>query len=166
MSFLSEKSSSILMIILGIIAILFPMISTETIGFLSGIIFILIAVAFISSGIAELIITKYFGVIYLIFGILSLIAAYYLIFDPAFVSGLIGLIIYIFGFMLILLGIVGLFMGPFSIMGVITLIYGLVTLIISYYMNDPRILGTVVGIWLLISGIVSLFTDNKEYIEV
>lgn len=166
MSFLSEKSSSILMIILGIIAILFPMISTETIGFLSGIIFILIAVAFISSGIAELIITKYFGVIYLIFGIISLIAAYYLIFDPAFVSGLIGLIIYIFGFMLILLGIVGLFMGPFSIMGVITLIYGLVTLIISYYMNDPRILGTVVGIWLLISGIVSLFTDNKEYIEV
>ncbi|MBE6486158.1 MAG: hypothetical protein E7Z85_04865 [Methanosphaera stadtmanae] len=166
MSFLSEKSSSILMIILGIIAILFPMISTETIGFLSGIIFILIAVAFISSGIAELIITKYFGVIYLIFGILSLIAAYYLIFDPAFVSGLIGLIIYIFGFMLILLGIVGLFMGPFSIMGVITLIYGLVTLIISYYMNDPRILGTVVGIWLLISGIVSLFTDNKEYIDV
>jgi uncharacterized membrane protein HdeD (DUF308 family) len=154
------------MIILGIIAILFPMISTETIGFLSGIIFILIAVAFISSGIAELIITKYFGVIYLIFGILSLIAAYYLIFDPAFVSGLIGLIIYIFGFMLILLGIVGLFMGPFSIMGVITLIYGLVTLIISYYMNDPRILGTVVGIWLLISGIVSLFTDNKEYIDV
>ena len=166
MSFLSEKSSSILMIILGIIAILFPMISTETIGFLSGIIFILIAVAFISSGIAELIITKYFGVIYLIFGIISLIAAYYLIFDPAFVSGLIGLIIYIFGFMLILLGIVGLFMGPFSIMGVITLIYGLVTLIISYYMNDPRILGTVVGIWLLISGIVSLFTDNKEYIDV
>jgi len=166
MSFLSEKSSSILMIILGIIAILFPMISTETIGFLSGIIFILIAVAFISSGIAELIITKYFGVIYLIFGILSLIAAYYLIFDPAFVSGLIGLIIYIFGFMLILLGIVGLFMGPFSIMGVITLIYGLVTLIISYYLNDPRILGTVVGIWLLISGIVSLFTDNKEYIDV
>ena len=107
MSFLTEKSKSILMIILGIIALIFPLISTEAIGFISGMMFILIGVSFIISGIAELIITKYFGLIYLIMGILSIIAAYYLIFDPAFVSGLIGLIIYIFGLMLIIIGIFG-----------------------------------------------------------
>lgn len=166
MSFLTEKSKSILMIILGIIALIFPLISTEAIGFISGMMFILIGVSFIISGIAELIITKYFGLIYLIMGILSIIAAYYLIFDPTFVSGLIGLIIYIFGLMLIIIGIFGLFMGPLSIFGVITLIYGFATLIIAYYINDPKILGYVVGIWLLISGILSLFTDNKEYIDV
>lgn len=165
-SFLSEKSSAILLIILGIIALLFPMLSTGTIGFLSGIVFIMLAAAFIVAGISELIITKYFGLLYIIFGILCIFFAYYLIFDPAFVSGIIGFIIYIFGLLLIVLGIIAFLMGPLGIMGIVTLLYGFLTIIVAYLVNDPKLLGTMVGLWLLISGILSLFTDNKGYIDV
>ena len=166
-SFLSEKFSSIIMIILGIIALLFPMISTETIGFISGIVIILLAAAFIVAGIAELIITKYFGLIYLIFAVLCMIFAYYLIFNPTFVSGVIGLMIYLFGIMLVVLGILLFFTGPIGIVGIVTILYGFLTLILGYFLNDPKILGTVIGIWLLIAGIMSLFTGkDKDYVDV
>ena len=165
-SFLSGKSGSIIMIILGIIALMYPMVSTGAIGFISGLAFILLAAAFLVRGIEELIITKYFGLIYIIFAILSVLVAYYFIFDPAFVSGFIGFSVYLFGILLVILGIVTFFAGPLGIMGAITLIYGFLTLILAVFINDPKILGTLVGLWLLISGIVSLFTDNRDYIDV
>lgn len=166
-SFLSERFGSIIMIILGIVALLFPMISTATIGFISGIVVILLAAGFIVAGISELIITKYFGLIYIIFGILSMIFAYYLIFDPAFVSGMIGFMIYLFGLILIVLGLIWFIIGPLGIVGIVTLLYGLITIFVGFFVNDPKILGTLIGLWLLIAGIVSLFEDkNKGYIDV
>ena len=165
-NFLNEKFSSIIMIILGIIALIFPMFSTEAIGFLSGIAFILLAAAFLVAGITKLTLTKYFGLLYIIYGILCVLLAYYLIFDPTFVSGFIGFTTYLFGLLLILLGIIGFFMGPLGIIGMFTLLYGFLTVIVAYFINDPKVLGTFIGIWLLISGLVSLFTDNKDYIVV
>lgn len=165
-SFLSEKFSSIIMIILGIIALLFPMISTETIGFISGIVVILLAAGFIIAGISELILTKYFGLMYIILGILSIIFAYYLIFDPAVVSGIIGFMIYIFGLILIFLGLCWFLIGPLGIVGIVTLIYGFITVLVGFYVNDPRILGTLIGIWLLISGILSLFTGKAKELDI
>ena len=50
---LNGKVSPIIMIILGIIALVFPMFSTETICFISGIIFILLAAGFLIAGISE-----------------------------------------------------------------------------------------------------------------
>ncbi|MDO5824769.1 MAG: DUF308 domain-containing protein [Methanosphaera sp.] len=161
-----EKYSSIILIILGIIALLFPMISTEAIGFLSGIVIILLAAGFIIAGISELILTKYFGLIYIIFGILAMIFACYLIFDPAFVSGMVGLMVYLFGILLIALGIILFFIGPIGIVGIITLLYGILTVIVGFFINDPKILGTLIGLWLLILGITSLFTKKEDYIDV
>ena len=74
--------------------------------------------------------------------------------------------IYIFGILLIALGIILFFIGPLGILGIITLIYGILTIIVGYFINDPRILGTLIGLWLLIFGISSLFLDNKDYIDV
>lgn len=165
-SFLREKLSAILMIILGIIALLFPMFSTETVGFISGIVFILLAAAFIVAGISELVITKYFGLLYILYGIICVLFAYYLIFDPAFVSGVLGFLTYVFGILLIVLGIIAFIVGPLGIIGLTTLLYGFLTVVVAYLVNDPKILGTMIGIWLLISGILSLFTDNKGYIDV
>ena len=153
---ISEKYSSIIMIILGIIALLFPMLSTGAIGFMSGIVLILLAAGFIIAGISELILTKYYGLAYIILGILSMVLACCFIFNPALVSGILGFMIYIFGILLIALGI----------LGIITLIYGILTIIVGYFINDPRILGTLIGLWLLIFGISSLFLDNKDYIDV
>ncbi|RAP53260.1 MAG: hypothetical protein BZ137_07165 [Methanosphaera sp. rholeuAM130] len=161
-----EKYSSIILIILGIIALLFPMISTEAIGFLSGIVIILLAAGFIVAGISELILTKYFGLIYIIFGILAMIFACYLIFDPAFVSGMVGLMVYLFGILLIALGIILFFIGPIGMVGIITLLYGILTVIVGFFINDPKILGTLIGLWLLILGITSLFTKKEDYIDV
>lgn len=163
---ISEKYSSIIMIILGIIALLFPMLSTGAIGFMSGIVLILLAAGFIIAGISELILTKYYGLAYIILGILSMVLACCFIFNPALVSGILGFMIYIFGILLIALGIILFFIGPLGILGIITLIYGILTIIVGYFINDPRMLGTLIGLWLLIFGISSLFLDNKDYIDV
>jgi len=163
--FLNEKLTPILMIILGIISLLFPMVSTQTIGIMSGIAFMLLSIGFIINGISEIMMTRYFGLIRVIYGIICAIFAYYLMFNPAFVSGFIGLSTYIFGILLIILGLISLFMGPIAILGIVTVIYGFLTVILAYMINDPKILGSVIGVWLLISGILSLFT-KKDYIDV
>lgn len=160
-SFLKEKLSPIIMIILGIIALLYPIFSVETLGFLNAVLFVFLAAGFIVAGITELTITKYFGFLYILCAIICMIFTYYLIFDPAFVSGLVGFMIYVFGFLLIFLGTMEFIIGPIGIMGIITFIYGFLTIILAYLVNDPKILGTLVGLWLIVSGIVSLFADKE-----
>ena len=157
----SDKLSPILMIIFGIIALAFPMISTEAIGFVSGIAIMLIAIAFLVIGISDLMKGDSFGIIYIILAILYGILAYYLIFSPAFVAGLMGLLVYLFGITLIVLGTIWFITGPIRILSLFTILYGFLTLIIAYFLKDPKLLGVAIGIWLIITGITTLvYGDN------
>ena len=74
--------------------------------------------------------------------------------------------VYLFGILLIALGIILFFIGPIGIVGIITLLYGILTVIVGFFINDPKILGTLIGLWLLILGITSLFTKKEDYIDV
>lgn len=157
----SDKLSPILMIIFGIIALAFPLVSTEAIGFVSGIAVMLIAIAFLVLGISELTKGDSFGIIYIILAILYGILAYYLIFSPAFVAGLMGLLVYLFGITLIVLGTIWFITGPIRILSLFTILYGFLTLIVAYFLKDPKLLGITIGLWLIITGITTLvYRDN------
>ncbi len=165
---LNERSTAILMIIIGVIALAFPLISTATIGIIAGGIVLILAIGLLVRGIAEYGYNKMMSIVNIFFAILCLIFAYELIFDPAFVSAIIGVLIYVFGFLLVVLGVIGLISGsgfaPFSLIGLTTLIFGIITIIVGLYIQDPRVLGTIIGIWLIVSGFLSLFTNKDNNI--
>lgn len=166
-----DKITAILMIIVGIIALAFPMVSTATIGLLLGFIFLLVAIGLFIKGGMELPISRILGICSIIVAIICLLFSYELIFNPSVVSAFISIIIYIIGAILIVFGIFALITGnffkPFSAIGISTIIFGLLTIIIGIFIKDPRTLGALIGVWLIISGILSLFSDKeKSYIDV
>ncbi len=171
LSFLDDKTTAVIMIILGIIALAFPMISTQTIGVLTGIIVLILAIGLLISGIAEISVSRFMAIISIIISLLCMIFSHQLIFNPALVSSIIGIIVYLFGFILILIGIIALLSGsyfaPFSIIGITTILFGIITLLVGVFVRNPSVLGTIIGIWLIVSGLLSLFSDKeKSYIDI
>lgn len=171
LSFLNEKTTAAIMIILGIIALIFPMISIKSIGLSSGFIVLLIAVGLLISGLAQISVSKLYGVLSILFSVICIAFAHQLMFNPALVSSLINFIVYLVGFIMIVIGILALFSGsvfkPFSLIGITTIVFGIITIITGIFINDPKILGFIIGIWLIVSGIVSLVADkNKNYIDI
>ena len=170
MDLMNERNSAILMIIIGIIALAFPTTPVATLGIILAIIVFLIAIALIIRGAIEFSNTRLLGGASIILGILCLILGYELAFNPPFVANLISVIIYILGLLIIIAGVASLVMGrftAFSAVGLSTILFGIITILVGFFVNDPRILGGVIGVWLIISGVLSLFTDpNKNYIDV
>ncbi|RAP47784.1 MAG: hypothetical protein BZ135_01525 [Methanosphaera sp. rholeuAM6] len=165
LSFFNGKNNAIIMIILGIIALVFPLISTGTIGVLIGAIVLILAISLMINGIFQLSVSRLYGIFSILFGLLCLIFAYQLIFNPAVVSAIIGIIIYLFGILLIIIGIISI-LGPFRLIGITTIIFGIITLLVGSSVQDPKVLGTIIGIWLIISGIIALFDKDNGYIDV
>jgi len=171
MSFLSDNLNAIVMLLLGIIAICFPLVSTATLGIFIGIIFLFVAVLLFISGSAELAVSRVLGLFSIVLALLCIVFSYYLIFNPATVSLLISIVIYLIGFFTLVSGILGLIGGryyePFSLMGLTTIVFGLLYIIVGAFVRDPVVLGVLIGLWLIISALADLFVDNsKNYIDV
>ena len=171
LSFLNEKTTAVIMIVLGILALAFPMISTGTIGILTGVIVLILAIGLLISGIAELSVSKFMAVLSIIMSLICIVFAHQLIFNPALVSSIIGILVYLLGFILIIIGIIALLSGsyfaPFSIIGLTTIIFGIITILTGVFVRDPSVLGSIIGIWLIVSGLLSLFSDKeKSYIDI
>lgn len=164
------------MIILGLIALLFPIVSTQTIGILTGLIVLLVGIGLLIGGFISLSESKIFGIVSILFAFLCFIFAYNLMFKPAVVSGLLSFIIYILGFILIVMGIIAILQASqfnqYKGVGIITLIFGIVTIVVGMFVHNPAVLGTLIGLWLIISGLTSLFGkkekvyNNNDYIDV
>ena len=98
-----NKVSGILSIILGLIFIIFPILS-------SGLVSVMIGVSLLFLGIAS-ILTE-FSAFNIIVGILAIIFGLLFIFNIDALSFLLGIQFYIIGIIIILIGVVGLFSGP------------------------------------------------------
>lgn len=171
LSFLNDKTTPVIMIILGILALAFPMISTQTIGVLTGVIVLILAIGLLINGIATIGVSRLMSILSMVMGLLCILFAYQLIFNPALVSSLLGIMVYILGFLLLLIGLIALISGsyfaPFSIIGITTIIFGFITIIAGAVVRNPSVLGTIIGIWMIVSGLLSLFTDKeKSYIDI
>ncbi|WP_455644874.1 DUF308 domain-containing protein [Methanosphaera sp.] len=166
-----ENRQGVIMILLGLIALLFPVASIQTIGIITGLLFLIIAVILFISGATEIIVSRSLAFTSIILAVLCIIFSWLLMFNPAVVSTIISIIIYILGILMIIFGVINLITGqffkPFSMMGLTSMIFGILFIILGIFLRNPVYLGVIVGLWLIISGILSIFGDNDvNYIDV
>ncbi len=165
------NEGGILSIILGVIALIFPLITGMAIGVVSGFLILIIAIWLLVAGVHELKFNPGWGVIVLICAIAVLLLSFDLIFNPSSIGPFVSVISYIIGGILVFFGIMTIISNkgykPITLIGVTTIIFGFLYIILGYYMNNPVNLGILIGLWLVITGVISLLgEDRKGYIDI
>ena len=158
-----QTTISIIAIILGIIIIAFPMLGVIAASDILGLSVLLLAIFLLANGVSEVEYNTTRGLINTILGIIMLIISLGLIFNPSIFAFLTALTIYLAGIFLIIIGliiIVGNRDNKYGFwMGILGIVLGVIYIILGTYINNPLILGSLIGIWLLVTGILNLL-DN------
>ena len=158
-----QTTISIIAIILGILIIAFPMLGVIAASDILGLSVLLLAIFLLANGVSEVEYNITRGLINTILGILMLIISLGLIFNPSIFAFLTALTIYLAGIFLIIIGliiIVGNRDNKYGFwMGILGIVLGVIYIILGTYINNPLILGSLIGIWLLVTGILNLL-DN------
>mgnify|MGYP003287504356 FL=1 len=158
-----QTTISIIAIILGIIIIAFPMLGVITAADILGLSVLLLAIFLLANGVSEVEYNTTRGLINTILGIIMLIISLGLIFNPSIFAFLTALTIYLAGIFLIIIGliiIVGNRDNKYGFwMGILGIVLGVIYIILGTYIKDPLILGSLIGIWLLVTGVLNLL-DN------
>ena len=157
---MKNKFVSLLAIILGIIIIAFPMIGVIGTSSLIGLSVLLISIYLLVVGVAIIDYNKPGAIIDLILGIILLFLSLGLIFNPNLFAFLAEISLYLAGIVLIIVGVVALVNNRHArfgfYIGISGIILGLVYIIIGTYVADPIILGTLIGLWLVITGVLKI----------
>ncbi|MCC7554177.1 MAG: DUF308 domain-containing protein [Methanobacteriaceae archaeon] len=160
----NQKIFGIIAIILGILVIVFPMASDLVLSVFAGIMFAFLGIYYLLAGAYSWNFSKGVSISYIILGILGIILGCMLSFNILLFSMLIGIYMYITGFMLLISGIIGLAYRTDSItkMGAGSmLILGILTIIIGFFaFRDPFYAALLIGLSLIIDGI-SLFFGGE-----
>ena len=158
-----QTTISIIAIILGIIIIAFPMLGVITAADILGLSVLLLAIFLLANGVSEVEYNTTRGLINTILGIIMLIISLGLIFNPSIFAFLTALTIYLAGIFLIIIGliiIVGNRDNKYGFwMGILGIVLGVIYIILGTYIKNPLFLGSLIGIWLLVTGVLNLL-DN------
>ena len=158
-----QTTISINAFILGILIIAFPMLGVIAASDILGLSVLLLAIFLLANGVSEVEYNTTRGLINTILGILMLIISLGLIFNPSIFAFLTALTIYLAGIFLIIIGliiIVGNRDNKYGFwMGILGIVLGVIYIILGTYINNPLILGSLIGIWLLVTWILNLL-DN------
>ena len=158
-----QTTISIIAIILGILIIAFPMLGVIAASDILGLSVLLLAIFLLANGVSEVEYNTTRGLINTILGILMLIISLGLIFNPSIFAFLTALTIYLAGIFLIIIGliiIVGNRDNKYGFwMGILGIVLGVIYIILGTYINNPLILGSLIGIWLVVTGVLNLL-DN------
>lgn len=151
---------SILAIILGLIIIIFPVLGLIGVGSLIGLSVLLMSIYLLVVGVTIIDYNTSGAILDLILGLILLFLSIALIFNPALLGFITEITLYLAGIMLIIVGVVSLINNRNSrygfYIGIIGIILGLLYIVIGTYLSNPIILGTLIGLWLVISGILKL----------
>ncbi|KZX11617.1 DUF308 domain-containing protein [Methanobrevibacter oralis] len=157
---MKTKFISLFAIILGIFIIAFPMFGVIGVSAILGLSVLFLAIYSLMVGIAIIDYNTTGSILDLILGMLLLILSIGLIFNPSLLGILTELSLYIAGIILIIGGLVALLNNRSSrygfYIGIIGIILGVLYIIIGTYLSNPIILGSFIGIWLIINGILKL----------
>ena len=158
-----QTTISIIAIILGIITIAFPLFGVIAASDILGLSVLLLAIFLLTNGVSEVDYNTTRGLLNIILGIVMLIISLGLIFNPSIFAFLTALTIYLAGIFLIIIGlivIVGNRDNKYGFwMGILGILLGVIYIIIGTYINNPIVLGSLIGIWLLVTGVLNLL-DN------
>ena len=157
---MKNKIVSLLAIIFGIMIISFPIIGVVTSSAIIGLSVLFISIYALIMGISIIDYNTYGSITDLSLGVVLLIISIGLIFNPALFGFLAEITLYLAGIILIIAGVVSLINNRSSkygfYIGIAGIILGVCYIIIGTYIANPIILGTLIGIWLVISGIMRL----------
>lgn len=159
-----QTTISIIAIILGIITIAFPLFGVIAASDILGLSVLLLAIFLLTNGVSEVDYNTTRGLLNIILGIVMLIISLGLIFNPSIFAFLTALTIYLAGIFLIIIGlivIVGNRDNKYGFwMGILGILLGVIYIIIGTYINNPIVLGSLIGIWLLVTGVLNLLNDG------
>jgi uncharacterized membrane protein HdeD (DUF308 family) len=160
---MKKSIASIFGILLGIIIIVFPMVGVFAASVVAGISILLLAMFLLITGMSEIDFAPKIGLISVISGILLFILSLLILFYPPLVGFLIGLNLYLVGIILMIISLIMLIGNRANKYGYWTGIsgisLGIIYIITGALVEDPFILGTIVGLWLIIAGILKLSDD-------
>ncbi|MCL2116256.1 MAG: DUF308 domain-containing protein [Methanobrevibacter sp.] len=154
---------SILAIILGLLILIFPMIGVIGAEAIIGVAVLLISIFLLVSGISEIDYSPTKSIITVILGVIILILSLIILFNPDIFSFLAAMTIFLAGILLIIIGLITLIgnrdnkFGFWS--GVIAVVLGVIYIILGTYAKEPIVLGSLIGIWLVFTGILRI-VDN------
>jgi uncharacterized membrane protein HdeD (DUF308 family) len=157
---MKSKFISILAIILGLIIIIFPVMGLIQVNALIGLSILLISIYLLVVGVAIIDYNKSGAILDLILGTLLLLLSLCLIFNVAIIGFLAEITLYLAGITLIVVGLVSLINNRQSrygfYIGIAGIVLGLLYIVIGTYVTDPIVLGSLIGLWLIISGVLKL----------
>ncbi len=157
---MKNKIVSLLAIIFGIMIIAFPMIGIISSGAILGLSVLLISIFTLMTGLMIIDYNTSGAIIDIILSMILLFISIGIIFNPTLIGFLTEISLYLGGIILIIGGVVSLINNRTSkngfYIGIAGIILGVIYIIIGTYVANPIILGTLIGIWLVISGVMRL----------
>ena len=157
---MKNKFISILAIVFGLLIIVFPIMGLIEVGDLIGLSILLISIYLLMLGVAIIDYNKRGAIMDLILGVILLLLSLCLIFHIGIIGFLAQITLYLAGITLIVVAVVSLINNRQSrygfYIGIAGVVLGLLYIIIGTYIANPIILGTLIGIWLIICGILKL----------
>jgi uncharacterized membrane protein HdeD (DUF308 family) len=151
---------SVIAIILGLIIIAFPLVGVIASADILGLSVLLFAIFLLSNGIAEVDYNQTRGLLNIVLGIIMLVVSLGLIFNPTIFAFLTALTIYLSGIFLIIIGliiIIGKRDNKYGFWtGILGIVLGVIYIILGTYIKDPMVLGSLIGIWLAVTGVLNM----------
>ncbi len=155
----------ILAILLGLIVIIFPLVSDYTLSLLAGLGIIFLGFWLIFQGYKSWSKNLAAGVASLILAFFAIALGIVFIGNIAALSFITFLAIYIVGFFLIITGLTSLFSESgikAKGIGALGVIFGLLFMIMGVYVGNPLFLAIILGAFLIIAGIMEIFILPPE----
>ena len=157
---MKTKFVSLLAILFGLIIIIFPILGLIGVSSLIGLSVLLISIYLLIVGVAIIDYNRSGALLDLILGVILLFLSICLIFNPALIGFLTEITVYLAGIMLIIVAVASLINNRTSrygfYIGIAGIVLGLLYIVIGTYISNPIVLGTLIGIWLVISGVLKL----------
>jgi membrane protein HdeD len=155
---MEKNGTALILIVLGLIVLAFPLIGIIPLSLVTGFIVLFLGIGLLLAGLMDMGENASVGIVQIILGIIALILGIGFIFNPGLFSWLIGFIVWISGLFLVIAGIIGILTkaGDSRWNGVLALIIGILYIVVGTFIANPVILGILIGLWLLITGIFML----------
>ena len=164
MIFMRNREIGLILIVIGLIVLFFPILGVIPFSLITGFIVSILGIGLLFVSVILIQESKVIGIIALILGILALILGIDFIVNPSLFSFVTALFVFIIGLLLVGVGIatiIGYLRGDVR-SGIITLVLGLIFLVIALFVSNPSILGTLIGICIIIVGILMLFRRDQD----
>ncbi len=152
----------IIFIILGLLFAVYPLYSAEAVSWIAGICLIAFGFASIIDGFSLWSIVSHFSIIDILLGICAILIGLLFIYKIDALSFIVAYQFYLIAFVLIFVGLIGLFGGTTlsKIASLLILIMGVVAVFLAVFsLAEPLYTAILVGICLIMEGIIFLAED-------